>query len=89
MMNYNILPTNKKDDWEKTLTYFATFCAMQKAYLEDRATESGFEIAANINHIAPTMSVVHASTNPNTGGMIGTPEYEAKIAYHDYVKGLE
>ena len=88
-MKYEILPTNKKYDWEKTLTYSITLYSMLKLYSEDRAEESGFGSVANIIHIFPEMSVDHASINPNRVIMIGTLEDEAKISYYDYVKVLE
>ena len=89
MMKYNMIPTNKKDDWMKTPTYFTNLYAMQKTYSEDHATESGFTSAYNITHIDPVTSVGHASINLNRGSAIGTPEYEATTAYHDYVEELE
>ena len=89
MIKYKIISTNKKYNWAKTLTYFTTFYVIKKAYSEDRATEIGFDSAANITHISLSMSVGHASIKLNRGGAIGKPEYEATTAYHDYVKGLE
>ena len=65
--------TNEKDDCAKTLTYFITLYAMQKSYSEDRVAESGFESAANITHIAPTISFGQASINLNRDGAIGMP----------------
>ena len=47
---------------------------MQKEYSEDRATESVFESAANITHIALEMSVGHAYIISNRGGAILMPE---------------
>ena len=89
IMEYKILLTNDKYDWSNNLTYFTALYAMQKACSEDRAAESVFESAANINHIAPAMIVNHASINLDRGGAIGTPEDDATTAYHDYVEGLE
>ena len=89
IMEYKILLTNDKYDWSNNLTYFTALYAMQKACSEDRAAESVFESAANINHIAPEMIVNHASINLDRGGAIGTPEDEATTAYHDYVEGLK
>ena len=74
MVKYEIIPNDDKDDWKKTLTYFTTLYAMQKAYSEDHATERGFESAANVTHIAPEMSVGNYSTNLNRGGTMGMSE---------------
>ena len=62
---------------------------MRKVYSEDRATESGLYIAANVTHIASAMSVGNASINLNRGGTMGNPEEEATTVYHYYVEGLE
>ena len=62
---------------------------MQNIYPEDRPIESGFGSAANIIHIAPSMSVGHAYINSNRGSRLGTPEDETTTAHNDYIEGLE
>ena len=89
MMNYEILPTNKKYYWGNILTYFSTLYAMQKAYPEDRSAESRLKSAANITHIAPEISIDHTSINSNRGDEIETLEDKSMTAYHNYVEGLE
>ena len=87
-----MIPANEKKRLIKTLTYFTNLYAMQKAYTEDQATESGFENAANINHTVQPSSVNINSFNMNrnsTGSVSTTQYYEAISAYNDYVKGLE
>ena len=63
MINYEIIPTNEKKYWLKTLTYFTNLYAMQILYTKDRTTESRFESAANINHAAPPSSFTKNSFN--------------------------
>ena len=89
MMKYKIVPTNKKDDWEKTITYFITLYVMQKAYSEYCATETGFGSASNNIHITPEMRVGHTYKNINIGGTIGASEDEETTAHHDYIDVLE
>ena len=66
---------------------------MRKAYSEDRATEGGFESAANITHTDSPTSVVNAFLNLNIsltmGNIILTQEDDKTAAYHDCVEGLE
>ena len=89
MIKYKMTPTNDKENWTNMLTYFITLYAMQKAYSEYQAAESGFESEANATHISLSMRIGNYPINLNTGGTMGTPEYEAETAYREYVKGLE
>ena len=72
-MKCEMIPTNKEYYWEKTLTYFTNLYTILKTYSEDRDVESGFESAANITHIAPTISFGQASINLNRDGAICMP----------------
>ena len=70
MIKYEMIQNNNKNYWTKMLTYFTHVYAMRKAYSEDRATERGFEIAANSTHISPPTIVRNASINLNRSGII-------------------
>ena len=62
---------DEKNDWVKTLAYFTNLYTMRKLYSEDRATESRFEITANVTHISPLAIIINAFFNMNRVGPMG------------------